>query len=192
MTKELKPRLVSLDVFRGMTIFLMIIVNTPGAGAEPYAPLLHAEWHGLTLTDLVFPSFLFAVGTAIPFAGSTLTKLSNRTRILKILRRTILIFLIGYFLNWYTSMHWVEGRHIGFVPINRLRILGVLQRIALCYFIAAVLSIYFKTKQLVWISAILLLAYWLLLRWGSESADPYSILGNLARRIDVAIIGEPR
>lgn len=175
-----------------MTIFLMIVVNTPGAGATPYSPLLHAEWHGLTLTDLVFPSFLFAVGTAIPFAGAKWSALPGSVKWAKIFKRALVIFLIGYFLNWYTSMHWVEGGGVGFVSIPRLRVLGVLQRIALCYFFAAILSIYCSSRQLIYVSVGLLLSYWWLMRFGGEHGDAYSELGNLVRKIDVAIIGLPR
>src|SRR3954471_645829 len=93
-------RFLSLDVFRGMTICFMIIVNTPGSGATPFAPLEHAAWHGFTPTDLVFPSFLFAVGNAMSFAMKKNSQLSNGAYFFKVLRRSALIFLLGYLMYW--------------------------------------------------------------------------------------------
>ena len=89
-------RFLSLDVFRGMTICLMIIVNTPGDGAHTFAPFMHASWHGFTPTDLVFPSFLFAVGNAMSFVLPKWDKLSTSAFLLKITKRTALIFLLGW------------------------------------------------------------------------------------------------
>ena len=85
-----KKRFVTLDVFRGMTVFLMIVVNTQGSGAEPYPAMMHAEWNGCTLTDLVFPSFLFAVGNAMAF---------TQPGLMKIFRRSLLLFVIGWLLT---------------------------------------------------------------------------------------------
>src|SRR6195952_5141979 len=94
-------RFLALDVFRGMTVCFMIIVNTPGIGAEPFAPLLHAKWHGFTPTDLVFPSFLFAVGNAMSFGLTKSTLLSDGAYMGRVLKRTLLIFLLGYLLYWF-------------------------------------------------------------------------------------------
>ena len=88
-------RFLALDVFRGMTLCFMIIVNTPGAWATTYAPLLHASWHGFTPTDLVFPSFMFAVGNAISFVMPKWASLDKSKVVWKIIKRTFLIFLIG-------------------------------------------------------------------------------------------------
>ena len=99
--KPIKERFLALDVFRGMTICFMIIVNTPGSGASPYAPLEHATWFGFTPTDLVFPSFLFAVGNAMSFSQSKYKLISNGAFLKKIIKRTILIFLIGYLMYWF-------------------------------------------------------------------------------------------
>src|SRR5881227_2349261 len=85
-------RFLSLDVFRGMTICFMIIVNTPGSGAIPFSPLEHATWHGFTPTDLVFPSFLFAVGNAMSFSQGKYKLLGDSTFLKKIIKRTLLIF----------------------------------------------------------------------------------------------------
>src|SRR5882757_9631564 len=94
-------RFLSLDVFRGMTICFMIIVNTPGSGATSFAPLQHAAWFGFTPTDLVFPSFLFAVGNAMSFAMKKFAGLSNSAVLWKIIKRTALIFLFGYLMSWF-------------------------------------------------------------------------------------------
>src|SRR3954463_10627380 len=96
-----KPeRFPSLDVFRGMTICFMIIVNTPGSGAMAFAPLEHAGWHGFTPTDLVFPSFLFAVGNAMSFSLGRYRELGTGAFFRKIVKRTLLIFLLGYLMYW--------------------------------------------------------------------------------------------
>src|ERR1700761_1918830 len=128
---ETPPRFLSLDVFRGMTICFMIIVNNPGSDIF-FWPLEHAKWHGFTPTDLVFPSFLFAVGNAMSFTMKKMAQLSNAAFLTKILKRTILIFLLGYLLYWFPFFAVKDG-HWYLTPIGDTRILGVLQRIALCY-----------------------------------------------------------
>src|SRR6202012_4827751 len=96
-----KPeRFLALDVFRGMTIVFMIIVNNPGS-APAFSPLDHAAWFGFTPTDLVFPSFLFAVGNAMSFSQKKFADISNSAFLLKILKRTALIFLFGYLMSWF-------------------------------------------------------------------------------------------
>jgi predicted acyltransferase len=108
-------RFLSLDVFRGLTICFMIIVNTPGSGAAPFAPLEHAAWFGFTPTDLVFPSFLFAVGNAMSFTMKKFDALSTGTVLYRVLKRGLLIFLIGYLMYWFpfvdhTDAGWVLNR----------------------------------------------------------------------------------
>ena len=144
-------RLLSLDIFRGMTIALMILVNNPGDWGNVYAPLLHADWHGCTPTDLVFPFFLFIVGVAITFALSR-RKNSGQSQsdiYQKIIRRTILIFAIGLFLNGFPYFN-----------LGELRIPGVLQRIALVYGVSAFLFLKLDWKGLLGTSVGLLLLYW--------------------------------
>src|SRR4051812_18267471 len=105
-----KPeRFLSLDVFRGMTICFMIIVNTPGSGATPFAPLLHANWFGFTPTDLVFPSFLFAVGNAMSFTSKKFDSLSTGIVLFRIFKRAFIIFLIGYLMYWFPFVEQREG-----------------------------------------------------------------------------------
>src|SRR5918993_2838439 len=126
-------RFLALDVFRGLTICLMIIVNTPGNGATTFAPLNHANWHGFTPTDLVFPSFLFAVGNALSFVINKWAGMPDRLVVWKILKRTFLIFLFGYLMYWFPFFTYDSNGSLVLSPIGNTRIFGVLQRIALCY-----------------------------------------------------------
>ena len=173
-------RFLSLDVFRGMTICLMIIVNTPGDGAATFAPFLHAHWNGFTPTDLVFPSFLFAVGNAMSFVMTKWEKLSTPIVLLKILKRTALIFVLGYLMYWFPFTG----------PIAETRILGVLQRIALCYGFAS-LIVYFMHERVVMIfSGILLLTYWYICMHFGAPTDPLSMTGNAGIIFDKWFMGE--
>src|SRR4051812_44357523 len=114
-----KPeRFPSLDVFRGMTICFMIIVNTPGSGAQAFAPLEHAGWHGFTPTDLVFPSFLFAVGNAMSFSIDRYRLQGNRPFLTKVIRRTLHIFLLGYLMYWFPFFRLDHAHHIVGAPIS--------------------------------------------------------------------------
>src|ERR1700754_4366375 len=120
-------RFLALDVFRGMTICFMIIVNSPGDWDIAYSPLLHARWHGFTPTDLVFPSFLFAVGNAIAFVMYKFEGQESQVFWIKTLKRTAIIFVLGFLLYWFPFYDFNNGT---FKPISHTRILGVLQRIA--------------------------------------------------------------
>lgn len=190
----MKQRFYSLDVFRGATVCLMILVNNPGTWAHIYDPLEHAAWHGLTPTDLVFPFFLFAVGNALAFVMPRLEAGGDAMFWKKVLKRTALIFLIGLFLNWWPFMKWSDGtlvfRH--WVdpnnPESGVRVLGVLQRIALCYFFAAVMIYYLKLRKAFYVGLVLLLVYWLLCLTGNP-ADPYSMTGWFGTEIDKKILG---
>ena len=147
-------RLVSLDVFRGITIAGMVLVNNPGTWEHIYWPLEHAEWHGWTPTDLVFPFFLFVVGVAITLAfGSRVESGRPSGLYLKIVKRTLIIFGIGLFLNALPY----------FAP-SELRIPGVLQRIAVCYFFASIIFLTTKIRTQVAMIIALLLGYWLLVK----------------------------
>jgi len=173
-------RLVSLDIFRGMTIAFMIIVNTPGSWNYVYAPLKHAEWHGCTPTDLVFPFFLFIVGVSTFYSLKKYGNELNSSSIFRILRRTVTIFAVGillaifpYFLRDYSTF----------------RILGVLQRIALAYGIGALICLSVRKEYLWIVFAVLLLGYWALLAFFG-GADPYSLKENFAMKADLAILGK--
>ncbi len=174
-----KTRLLALDVMRGMTIFFMIIVNTPGSWNFVYGPLTHASWNGCTPTDLVFPFFVFIVGVSMAYSFRKYDQAERSTWIRKILRRTLLIFLIGLFLNAYPLYD---------LDISSLRIFGVLQRIALAYGIAALLVVFFREKLLPIIFIGILLGYWaiLLLFGGSQ---PLSLEENAVRLLDLWLFG---
>src|SRR5260221_7922080 len=126
-------RFLALDIFRGMTVCFMIIVNTPGTETYVYSPLRHASWSGFTPTDLVFPSFLFAVGNAMSFAFRKYEERGDSSVLLKIFKRTLLIFLLGYLMYWFPFFRQSDGNGWHGIPISQTRIMGVLQRIALCY-----------------------------------------------------------
>jgi predicted acyltransferase len=192
----LNQRYYSLDVFRGATVCLMILVNNPGSWSHIYPPLEHAPWHGLTPTDLVFPFFLFAVGNAMSFVMPRLEAGGDRLFWKKVLKRTALIFLIGLFLNWWPFVRWQEG-HLSFIhwvnpldPDKGVRIFGVLQRIALCYFFASVIIYYLRLRKAFYIGLVLLLVYWLLCYLGNP-ADPYSMAGWFGTDVDKRILHVP-
>jgi predicted acyltransferase len=193
----------------------MILVNNPGSWGNIYPPLAHAPWHGLTPTDLVFPFFLFAVGNAMAFVMPKLETGGDAVFWRKILKRTALIFLIGLFLNWWpfvtevnrviegTTDFQKETIFKGFTwldyskdkagtiveSVKGVRILGVLQRIALCYFFASILIYYFKLRKAFYAGLVLLLVYWLLCVLGNPS-DPFSLKGWFGTDIDKMILGE--
>lgn len=190
----MKERYYALDVFRGATVCLMILVNNPGSWSHIYSPLEHAPWHGLTPTDLVFPFFLFAVGNALSFVMPRLQTAGDGVFWKKVIKRTALIFLIGLFLNWFPFFKWdnnvlvfrswVDSKN----PDSGVRILGVLQRIALCYFFASILIYYLKPQKAFYAGLILLLLYWLFCVIGNP-ADPYSLKGWFGTAIDKSILG---
>ncbi|HMI05619.1 MAG TPA: hypothetical protein VK541_24225 [Pedobacter sp.] len=183
-------RFLSLDVFRGMTVCFMIIVNTPGSGAEPFAMLNHAAWHGFTPTDLVFPSFLFAVGNAMSFSTKKFAGMENAAVLAKILKRTLLIFLLGYLMYWFPFFYYNEGGGISLSPIANTRILGVLQRIALCYGIVSLLIHYLSTRGVIITGILFLIGYWVALLLFGDTADPFSMAGNAGQYLDLRVLGE--
>lgn len=173
-------RLLALDVFRGGTIAFMILVNNPGTWASIYYPLRHAEWHDCTPTDLVFPFFLFIVGVSMYLAFAKFGHELNKDSLFKIGKRTILIFLIGLCLNWFPFYHQA---------ISELRIMGVLQRIALAYGFGALICLSVSPKRLLYVAAGILVGYWALLGFSVAEA-PYSLENNFARQIDLLLFGE--
>lgn len=187
--KPIKERFLALDVFRGMTICFMIIVNTPGSGASPYAPLEHATWFGFTPTDLVFPSFLFAVGNAMSFSQSKYKLISNAAFLKKIIKRTVLIFLIGYLMYWFPFFNLDAHGHITGAPMSHTRIMGVLQRIALCYFFGSLIVQYLSKNKVIIVSIILLVGYWLILLAFGDANQPYSMIGNAGNYFDKFLMG---
>lgn len=173
-------RLVSLDIFRGMTVAFMIIVNNPGSWNYVYPPLEHAKWHGCTPTDLVFPFFLFIVGVSTFYSLKKYGNEISGSSFLRIFRRTLAIFAVGLFLNIFP--------YFG-MDYSNLRIMGVLQRIALAYGLGSIICLTVR-KDYLWIAvAVLLLLYWALLAFFG-GADPYSLEGNIVLKADLAILGE--
>jgi predicted acyltransferase len=183
-------RFTALDVFRGMTICFMIIVNTPGNGDTTFSPLHHAKWHGFTPTDLVFPSFLFAVGNAMGFVMPKWAALPQSTVLWKILKRTFIIFLLGYLMYWFPFMKKDIAGDIVSFPFNETRVFGVLQRIALCYGLASLIVYYCKPKTAVILSVVFLFAYWIILYAFGDAANPLSMQDNAGSLIDKWLLGE--
>jgi predicted acyltransferase len=179
-------RFLSLDVFRGIAVCLMIVVNTPGPGAHPYPWLVHARWFGFTGADTVFPSFLFAVGCSMAFAF--LQRPTVSAFALKVLRRSALIFLLGFLMYWYPFVHRVDGAWT-LSPFADTRVMGVLQRIALCYVLAAFAVRYLSPRWLMALGVLLLLGYWGLLLAFGDPADPFAKLSNAGTRLDLFLLG---
>jgi predicted acyltransferase len=157
-------RIVSLDAFRGLTIMLMILVNNPGDWGNIYAPLKHADWHGCTPTDLVFPFFLFIVGVAIPFALAKRKETAPRGQLVAhIVWRSFILFGLGLLLSGF-GMLFKLGADFGLSDLlHTIRIPGVLQRIALCYLIVSLLFLFASRSTLYLVTVMVLLAYWALM-----------------------------
>jgi predicted acyltransferase len=183
VTRGATDRLISLDVFRGLTIAGMVLVNNPGSWEHIYWPLEHAEWNGWTPTDLIFPFFLFIVGVAIPlaFGRRVADGGAHRDLYLKVIRRTLIILALGLFLNAFPHF-----------DLSTLRIPGVLQRIAVCYLFAALIFLKTKGRTQVAVVLILLLVYWLLMASLSAPGFPAGDLsreGSIASFIDRVVFG---
>ena len=192
-----KQRFYSLDVFRGATVALMILVNNPGSWSYIYAPLEHAPWHGCTPTDLVFPFFLFAVGNALAFTMPKLETAGDKAFLRKVFTRSLLIFGIGLFLNWFPFVKW-SGDHLVFrtwgvhpavAGAAGVRILGVLQRIALAYLFASLILYYGKIKGALAAIPLFLLGYWALCLALGSPGDPFSLQGYFGTGVDKAVLG---
>lgn len=166
-------RFYALDVLRGLAIALMVLVNTPGSWSHVYAPLLHASWDGFTFADIVFPGFLFVVGAAMAFSlkGATF----NAETVWRISKRTLLMFGFGLLLNVIANP-----------DPDSLRILGVLQRIALCYFAVALMVLLLPRLALLAMTLLLPLLYLGLLL---QNPEPFSLASNLVRQWDLLLFG---
>ncbi|WP_019029518.1 acyltransferase family protein [Colwellia piezophila] len=170
-------RYLALDAFRGITIALMILVNTPGTWSHVYAPLLHADWHGATPTDLVFPFFLFIIGSAMFFSFKKSNFAASPEQFKRIIKRGFIMFFIGFMLNVIPFT----------TNIDEWRIMGVLQRIGIAYAVAACLVLILNRTGIYIVSAIILLAYWALLLSVGEGA--LTLEGNIIRQLDLAVLG---
>nr|WP_068889968.1 DUF5009 domain-containing protein [Pedobacter panaciterrae] len=183
-------RLLSLDFFRGATVAAMILVNNPGDWGNIYAPLEHAEWNGCTPTDLIFPFFLFIVGVSIAYAmGSKKTDPSTHTKtILKALKRALILFGLGLFLSLFPK---VFTDPIG--TLQHVRIPGVLQRIAVVFFISSVIFLKYSEKNIFRILIALIAVYWALMTFVPVPGVGYANLEketNLGALIDRSILTE--
>ena len=176
-------RLVSLDVFRGITIAGMVLVNNPGTWSSIYWPLQHAEWHGWTPTDLVFPFFLFIVGVSITLAFARRVEEGSvkRDLYLKVIKRSAIIFGLGLFLNGFP-----------YFQLGTIRIAGVLQRIAICYLIASLIFLTTKVRTQLLIAVALLIIYCLVMtRLAAPGYAPGDLTkeGSIASFIDRVLLG---
>jgi len=200
MTNQIKTpsRLLSLDVLRGITIAGMILVNNPGSWSSIYTPLEHAKWDGLTPTDLVFPFFIFIMGVSMFLSYKKFDFKFSSKIVVKLLRRSVLLFLIGLALNWFglfcRGLNGLRGEEISIVQkigqsaanFENLRILGVLQRLALVSFFGSLIVMAVKPKRIPWIIGFILLFYWILIAFtGSYGQNDYSLVSV----VDHAVLG---
>lgn len=178
-----RERLLSLDVFRGFTLLSMVLVNShPG---KIYPALSHARWHGWTFTDLIFPFFVFIVGVAIPYSFANRMARGENRRILfwHILRRSVLLFAVGVLLNGFPQF-----------DLHTLRVMNVLQRIAICYFLASIIYVYLRmeAKTIVRLCAVILVLYFILMKfipvpgYGAGVLEPESNWGSYIDRLVMA------
>ncbi|MFV0605714.1 MAG: acyltransferase family protein [Niabella sp.] len=180
----MKERYYSLDVFRGITVAFMILVNNPGS-SHTYEQLEHTYWNGWTLTDLVFPFFLFAVGNALSFVMPRLQAAGQAVFLKKVFKRFALIFLIGLFMFWFPFVYW-SGNSLQWIPWHDVRIMGVLQRIAIAYLLASLIIYYFKNRGALIISVLILLVYGFICYYYDAGNNPYAF----GVAFDTSIIGE--
>lgn len=198
MNQKTSNRLLSLDILRGITIAGMIMVNNPGSWSSVYAPLGHAPWHGLTPTDLVFPFFMFIMGISTYISLRKFNFEFDKATLFKILKRTVVIFLIGLGLGWLSlsirTFNSLSGEELAFFDrfiksisnFENIRILGVMQRLALTYGITALIAILVKHKYIPYIIVTTLIGYFLLLLLGNgfEFSED-----NIIAILDKAILG---
>ncbi len=175
-------RYLSLDVFRGITIALMIVVNTPGTWEAIYAPLQHAAWHGCTPTDLVFPSFMFAIGLSMFFSFAAFDYKRSPTLTTKILKRVAVLYIIYFLMCAFPFYDFV---------LAKFRIFGVLPRLAFSYGIGAFMVLTIGERWLPYLIGFLLLAYWAIMAYFGDPAAPYGMTTNAGYYLDLAVLGEP-
>ena len=172
-------RILSIDILRGITIAGMITVNNPGSWSYMYAPLEHAEWNGLTPTDLVYPFFMCVMGMCIYIAMRKFDFTCNRATVMKILKRMVLIYLVGLAIGWFSKFCHRLNNPLSdadfFAQLwytiwsfDTIRLTGVLARLAVCYGATALLAITVRHKHLPYIAGALLLGYFGLLMWGKQ------------------------
>lgn len=191
-------RLLSVDVIRGLAVAAMLLVNNPGSWQYLYRPLAHAKWNGMTPTDFVFPFFMFVMGLSIYLSLMKFDFKPTSKIIQKVIRRAVLLFFIGIFLGYISlslrTFHSLSTEQLGigtrllqsFTNFQNLRILGVFQRLAICYLIASLVAIFVRHKYIPYIVGSVLIVYFVLLlvRNGFEYNE-----NNIASIIDRAILG---
>ncbi|MHA8091396.1 acyltransferase family protein [Aquirufa regiilacus] len=176
----MKSRFLSLDILRGITLAGMILVNTSGNGNFTYAPLLHAQWHGFTPTDLVFPTFLFMVGVAMRFSFKSFNySLTPRVRS-KIIKRTLMLFFINYLIFYFPFTDF---------SIEKMRFLNVLPRIALSYCAVSFITLSAPSTWLTRINVGILFAYWAIMAFFGDTNVPYELSTNAVLKLDLFLFG---
>lgn len=193
-------RILALDILRGITIAGMILVNNPGSWGSMYAPLQHAPWHGLTPTDLVFPFFMFIMGISTYISMKKTNFEPSKFLTLKVLKRTLVIFLIGLGLAWYSlslsTYHKLAAEDLSLgdrlfkaiTNFENLRIMGVMQRLALTYGITALIGMFVRHKYIPYIIGGTLIGYFLLLIFGDGLAAEDN-KNSIVYLVDRAILG---
>jgi predicted acyltransferase len=184
----------AIDIFRGATVALMILVNNPGSLQHLYPPLAHAPWHGCTATDLVFPFFLTAVGLSLAMVMPGWQAAAASAFWRRWLQRSVLLFLLGLLLNAAPLVRWGEAGQLVLRDVDTLRIMGVLQRIALAWAGAAVVLWWLRWRprpwhDVAWVVAGLLLGYWALCLALGDPQQPYSLEGYFGTAVDRAWLG---
>ena len=199
MKNTTSQRILALDILRGITIAGMILVNNPGTWGSIYAPLEHAQWNGLTPTDLVFPFFMFIMGISMFIALRKFNFEPSSSAIRKIVKRTVLLYLVGLAIAWFSlfcrTWNGVSGEEITFWQrlgqsannFSNIRILGVIPRLAICYGIASLIVITLKHKFIPYLIAVLLIGYFILLMVGNGFAYDTT---NILSIVDHRILGE--
>ena len=199
MDKTANKRLLALDVLRGITIAGMIMVNNPGSWSYMYAPLQHAAWNGLTPTDLVFPFFMFIMGISTYISLKKYNFEFSPSAAIKILKRTAVIFAIGLFITWFSTFcrTWnsLSAEELGFFArlgqsawtFEHIRILGVMQRLALCYGATSIIALVMKHKYIPYLIVTILVGYFLLLVTGNGFEDNDT---SILAIVDRAVLGE--
>ncbi len=193
-------RLLSLDILRGITIAGMILVNNPGTWGAIYAPLRHVPWNGLTPTDLVFPFFMFIMGVSMYISLKKYEWKLTKECVFKILKRSILIFLVGYGLNWFSyglsrftalaDLDFTDRMMNSFLDFGHIRVFGVMQRLSIAYCFGSLLGCWIKKIRYVpLVAVIILLVYWIVLAFNQGFSFSEN---NIISVIDHSLVGESR
>ena len=194
-TTTKSTRILAIDILRGITIAGMILVNNPGNWGRIFAPFEHAEWNGMTPTDLVFPFFMFVMGMCIYIAMKKFDFACNKSTVYKITKRMVLIYLVGLGIGWFAKFcfRWASpleeasfGEQLWYMvwSFDSIRLTGVLARLALCYGITALLAVTIKHKNLPYIIVTLLVGYFIILMAGNGFAyDETNILSIADRAV---------